>query len=187
MSYLKYNNTDIVQISSVKDGIKLIDKLTRIKSDRRIVPLKKSDYIDYPHRQYYDEYCLELGDCYFMIPPEFIMITSESTSTPLVTLRQENTMKEKHGKRRRTILIDLVFNSLEQINGFKVEGPDKDYYVDGLRPLLAQFKTTPFLPIKNITINQTYGIYTVVLQAINISTINGHGQYSHLTLLFRHL
>lgn len=173
MSYLKYNNTDIVEISDVEDAITLMDKITRIKSDRRIVPLKKSDNIIYPHRQYYDEYCLEIGDSYFMIPPEFIMINSDSTSTPVVTLRQENTMKQKHGKRRRTILIDLVFNSLEQINGFKVEGPDKDYYVDGLRPLLAQFKVTPFLPIKNITINQTFGIYTVVLQAINVSTING--------------
>ena len=76
MSYLKYNNTDIVEISDVKDAITLMDKITRIKSDRRIVPLKKSDNIIYPHRQYYDEYCLEIGDSYFMIPPEFIMINS---------------------------------------------------------------------------------------------------------------
>ena len=41
-------------------------------------------------------------------------------------------MKENMVIMRRTILIDLVFNGLNQLNGFKVEGPDKDYYVDGL-------------------------------------------------------
>lgn len=171
--YISYNNTDIVQVGNNANGIKMLDKLTRIKSDRRIMPLDKEEYIPYKHRGYYNDYCLEIGDSCFMIPPEFIMITSESLSNSLVTLRQENTLKEKHGKHKRTILIDLVFNSLEQINGYKVEGPDKDYYVDGLRQLLAQFKCTPFLPITNTTINHTYGIYTVVLQSITISTVNG--------------
>lgn len=171
--YISYNNTDIVQVGNNSNGIKMLDKLTRIKSNRRIMPLDKEEYIPYYHRGYYNDYCLEIGDSCFMIPPEFIMITSESLSSSLVTLRQENTLKEKHGKHKRSILIDLVFNSLDQINGYKVKGPDKDYYVDGLRQLLAQFKCTPFLPITNTTINNTYGIYTVVLQSITISTING--------------
>lgn len=173
MGFFQHNKIDLMNVGSNDNGTKMLDKLTRIGDERRIEPLDKFDNISYKHRRLYNGYCLELGDCTFMIPPEFIMVTSESTTGQIVTLRQENTMKEKHGHHRRTILIDLVFNGLNQLNGFKVEGPDKDYYVDGLRPLLAQFKCTPFLPISNVLINQTYGIFSVVLQGITISTIEG--------------
>lgn len=171
--FFTQNVDDIVQINSNRDGARALDKLTRIKDERRVQPLDKGQGPVWTHRSLYNTYCLELGDTMFMVPPEFIMVTSESTTMPVVTLRQENTQKERHGHSRRTILVDLVFNNLDQINGFKVPGPDKDYYVDGLRPLLAEFKVTPFLPITNDLINGTYGIYTVVLQNITISTVDG--------------
>jgi hypothetical protein len=102
----------------------------------------------------YDEFNLQIGDTYFMIPPEFIQVHSASTTENIVTLRQENTQKLKAGYHKRTIFIDIVFNGIEQLNGYKVEGPEVAnnegyYYVDGLRQLLAQFKCTPFLPIQN--------------------------------------
>lgn len=180
--YVGYNNQSIINISSNDVGTKLLDKLSRISDDRRIQPLDKYDYIPYKHRSYYNEYNLQIGDCSFMIPPEFIMVSAESTTQSIITLRQENTQKEKHGHHRRTILIDLVFNGVDNLNGFEVDAPShpdgsggtsKKYYVDGLRQLMAQFKCAPFLPISNILINRTYGIYTVALQSITISTVNG--------------
>ena len=178
MSYIGHNVFDIVNIKDNRVGTQLLDKLTRIKGDRRIKPLDYFENVMYTHRIFYNSYNLQIGDSYFMIPPEFIMITSESTSQSIVTLRQENTQKQKSGYHRRTIMIDLVFNGIDQINGFRVEGPEsvdgKDYYIDGLRPLMAQFKCTPFLPITNELINRTYGIFTVALQSINISTVPGY-------------
>lgn len=173
--YIGYNKSDLVNVKDNDVGTKLLDKLTRIKSDRRIKPLDMYDNVHYAHRVLYDGYNLQIGDCYFMIPPEFIMVNSESASQGIVTLRQENTQKAKSGYHKRTILIDLVFNGLNQLNGFQVPGPSESgyYYVDGLRQLLAQFKCTPFLPINNELINRTYGIFTVALQSITITTVQG--------------
>ena len=189
MAYQGYNESGIVNIPDNKTGTKMLDKLSRIKDDRRKKPLDQMDNIVYPHRQAYGSFNLLIGDTYFAIPPEFIMVNSESTSQSIVTLRQENTQKEQSGYRKRTILIDLVFNGIEQLNGYKVKAPhiikknDNDkviydnegyYYVDGLRQLLAQFKCAPILPISNELINGMYGIFNVALQSITISTIDGY-------------
>lgn len=168
------NSSDIINIEDTETGLQMLDKLSRIKDGRRVEPLDSLDNIVYPHRYLYDEYNLQIGDTYFMIPPEFIMVNSEATSQSLVTLRQENTQRLKAGYHKRTIMIDLVFNGLEQLNGYKVEGPEGYYYVDGLRQLLAQFKCTPFLPITNELVNGMYGIFTVALQAITMSTMPGY-------------
>lgn len=165
---LGYNPSPLINIESTQVGLDMLDKLSRMKDGRRIQPLDPSENIKYPHRYLYDGYNLQIGDTYFMIPPEFIMVTSEATSQSIVTLRQENSQKSKSGYHRRTILVDLVFKGADQINGYKVEGPEGSYYMDGLRQLLAQFKCTPFLPIINEMINGMYGIFTVVLQAITI-------------------
>jgi cell wall-associated NlpC family hydrolase len=170
---ITFNDSDIINIEDTETGLKMLDKLSRIKDGRRIDPLDALDNIHYEHRYLYDVYNLQIGDTYFMIPPEFIMVNSESTSQSIVTLRQENTQKMKSGHHKRIILIDLVFNGLEQLNGYPVDGPEGTYYVDGLRQLLAQFKCTPFLPISNELINGMYGIFTVALQSITMSTMQG--------------
>ena len=188
MSYQGYNASGLINIPDNKTGTQMLDKLSRVKSDRRQKPLDQMDNIMYSHRAMYDSFNLLIGDTYFMIPPEFIMVNSESTSQSIVTLRQENTQKEKSGYHKRIILIDLVFNGIEQLNGYKVKAPhivkknddgtviyDNQgyYYVDGLRQLLAQFKCTPILPISNELINGMYGIFTVALQSITMSTVDG--------------
>lgn len=170
-----FNISDIINVQK-RASLIMLDKISRIKDGRRIEPLDAFDNVFYPHRYLHGEYNLQIGDTYFMIPPEFIMVNSEAMSQSIVTLRQENTQKMKSGYHKRTILIDLVFNGIEQLNGYRVPGPespDKDYYVDGLRQLLAQFKCTPFLPISNELINGTYGIFAVALQAITMSTVQG--------------
>lgn len=154
-------------------SIAMMDELIKADPLRRTEPLLKMDYIEYGHRYYNTLYNLTLGDCTFVIPPQAISIISESNSQELVTLRQENTQKIKNGYSKRTISIELVFHGHNQINGYKVESPEGYYYVDGLRQLLAQFKCTPFLPIENHTINNTYNIHTVALQSIVCSTVEG--------------
>ena len=169
-----YNESTILNIDNITTGAKMFDKLSRLKVERRTAPLDQLDNIFYEHRYLYDSFNLQIGDTYFIIPPEFILVSSESNSQKMVTLRQENTQKLKSGYHKRIILIDLVFCGLNQLNGYEVEGPEGTYYVDGLRQLLAQFKCTPFLPINNEMINGTYGIFTVALQSITISTVEGY-------------
>lgn len=170
---MAHNDTTIINIDSTETAVKMFDKFSRIKAGRRIQPLDITQNVDYLHRSLYNEYNLQIGDTCFMIPPEFIMVNSEATSQSIVMLRQENTQKQKSGHHRRTILIDLVFNGTQQLNGYPVNGPEGIYYVDGLRQLLAQFKCAPFLPIVNETINGTYAIFTVALQSITMSTLDG--------------
>lgn len=175
-SYLGYNNSGIINLDSNEVGASMLDKFSRIRDERRLQPLDQMiDNVFYAHRALCDEYNLMIGDTYFLIPPEFIMVNSESQSQSIVTLRQENSMHEKAGFHKRIILIDLVFNGINQLNGFPVDGPDgkNTYYMDGLRQLLAQFKCTPILPITNELINGMYGIFTVALQSITMSTIEG--------------
>lgn len=167
------NDTTIINIDSTQTAVRMFDKLSRMKSGRRVNPLTPYENVAYAHRYYYDEYNLQIGDTAFMIPPEFIMISSEAPGQSVVMLRQENTQKAKSGYHRRTLLIDLVFNNANQLNGYPVAGPEGIYYMDGLRQLLAQFKLTPILPITNELINSTYAIFTVALQSITMSTLDG--------------
>lgn len=176
-SEIGFNDTTIINSDDKATLLAMFDKLTRIADGRRILPHDQLNNVTYEHRTAFSTYNLQIGDSYFMIPPEFICVASESTSQQIVTLRQENSMRQKAGSRKRTLLVDLVFNGHEQINGYRVEGPEsvdgKDYYVDGLRQMLAQFKCTPFLPIQNEYINGVHGIFVVVLQGITISTVPG--------------
>lgn len=170
--FYKYFKGEYLNISD-ELSTAMMDSLVKADPFRRIAPLPKEDYIAYGHNYYSSVYNLTLGDSTFVIPPEFITITSSSNSESIVTLRQENTQKLKNGYSKRTIIMDLVFHGIDQINGHQVESPEGWYYVDGLRQLLAQFKCTPFLPIENHTINSTYNIHTVALQSVVCSTVEG--------------
>ena len=90
--YTGYNPNSILNSDS-ETGVRMMDKITRIGDKRRIAPLDQFDNIQYGHRLFCDKYNLMLGDCLFIIPPEFIMVTSENTSQNYIALRQENTQK----------------------------------------------------------------------------------------------
>lgn len=171
----KYFNEDGYLEIPDEVSVAMMDLLIKADDLRKTAPLDKRDNIAYPHRTLYTHgsYHLTIGDSSFVIPPQAISIMSESTSQQMVTLRQENTQKIKNGYSKRVINVELVFHGYNQINGYKVESPEGYYYVDGLRQLLAQFKCTPFLPIKNRTINITYNIHAVALQSIICSTVEG--------------
>lgn len=168
----KKNKTKIVNFTD-KATLEMFDNLNTMNKGRETAPLPKYNNVPYTHRNYYNAYNLSIGDCTFMVPPEFIAISSDNLSGKKVTIRQENSMRTRGGYHKRTIIIDLVFHGLNQINGFKVRGPEGHYYVDGLRPLLAQFKCAPFQPIFNDMINTVYNIFAVALQDITIQTVEG--------------
>ncbi|WP_459482661.1 transglycosylase SLT domain-containing protein [Clostridium saccharoperbutylacetonicum] len=156
------------------------------------------DYIIYPHRQ--DAYnmadptkilssssesdgslvsgdinrILRIGDFFAVIPPEFITVTTRSTDKSIQPLRQTGSIKIENGYSRKDIQISMILNGMDQINGYKVEGPmDYSYYVDGLRNLIAQMKFTPFMPIENTVVNITHGVNNVAIRNIYVETIAG--------------
>lgn len=112
-----------------------------------------------------------IGDCVFRIPPEQISVTVLSQTKQTVGLRQKDSVKSKTGYRQREIRVPVVFNGYDQINGYKVPGPFGIQYVDGLRPLIAQVKKTPFLPVENYHLNVNLNIHAVVIGGLSIHTV----------------
>ena len=136
------------------------------------VPPSYYDDIYPSHRDGSGKYFLRIGDFQSFIPPLFINVTNNSPTQRIPVIRQKESTNIKSGYSKREINITLWFNDLEQINGTPVDGPDnKTYYMDGLRPLLAQFKRAPFTPIVNEFLNEIYGIYAVTLLSITVNTI----------------
>ncbi len=117
---------------------------------------------------------LRIGDFFAVIPPEFITVTTKSTDKSIQPLRQTGSIKIENGYSKKDIQISLILNGMDQINGYKVDGPmDYSYYVDGLRNLIAQMKFTPFVPIENTVVNITHGVNNVAIRNIYVETIAG--------------
>lgn len=117
---------------------------------------------------------LRIGDFFAVIPPEFISVTTKSTDKSIQPLRQTGSTKIENGYSKKDIQISLVLNGMDQINGYKVDGPmDYSYYVDGLRNLIAQMKFTPFVPVENTVINIVHGVSNVAIRNIYVETIPG--------------
>lgn len=121
----------------------------------------------------FDKYSLRLGDCVFFIPPEFINVTESSSTIKEPSIRSTSTIKKKYGYSSSDLTIKLAFNGDDQINGFPVDSPfgDKKYYIDGLRSFLAQCRVSPIMYVENEFLNKTCGIYALIVQNIQISTI----------------
>ena len=150
----------------------LLDMTYNIPAGRRTEPASYYDNVPVPHRNGYDEYHIRIGDCVFRIPPELISVQLISSTDSKVALRQANSIKSKSGYGKRTITLRLMFNGLDQINGYKFNSYYA-YWLDGLRSLLAQFKRIPFVPIENELINNVHEIYNVALTNITINTVPG--------------
>lgn len=127
---------------------------------------------EYPeHRYASNPFVLRIGDSQFFIPPINISQSKKSMVEGRHTLRSKSPTVLKSGWTSNYLSIRLAFADTDQINGWKVAAPGgKQYYMDGLRALLAQFYKNPFLPIRNELINNRLGIYNVALQNINITT-----------------
>ena len=139
-----------------------------------------------PHRSCYGKYHLRIGDSVFFIPPEFINIQESSSTVKEASIRARSTMKKKTGYSTTDMVIKLVFNGEDQINGYKIESPFGEcspYYIDGLRSFLAQCKVTPIMPVDNEFLNKTCGIYSIVIQNIQVNTVEGFPKLLECTLM----
>lgn len=137
--------------------------------DDRVEELFGEDKIDLDHR-------VRIGDVMMTIPPLSIDINRVSSIEKIKTLRTKSSMLIKGGSSATTMTMQLYFHDLESINGKKVRvHPEHDryYFMDGLRPLIAQFKKAPFVPIDNVYINETLGIDSVALVNLSIQTVPG--------------
>lgn len=198
----KINVTKNKEMSYFGNGIQTIpsSKLGNIvdKTQQSVVDINKAvngfppgyyDYITYEHRRNAYNFVtsrsnesnnddidsvFRIGDCYFIIPPEFITVSTISSHDSIQGIRHSGSVQMKHGHAQREIQVSLVLNGMDQINGYEVESPfDYPYYVDGLRTLISQFKYTPFLPIENSFLNLVHGIHAVSLRNISVETIDG--------------
>lgn len=130
---------------------------------------------------------VRIGDVMMVVPPLSIEVNRVGSIRKIKTLRSKSSMLIKGGSSATTITLQLYFHDLESINGYRVKmHKDKNryYYLDGLRPLIAQFKKAPFVPIDNIYINETLGIDTVALVNLSVQTVPGfpHSLAVNLTL-----
>lgn len=181
-----YFDTWLAKMTKDQAG-SITDTLLNIPTSRSVTPLNYGDYIAYPHRTSSAidlESYLRLGDCVFQIPPSFIEVIDQSNTQRLGSIRQNGSIQANQGFANREIVIHLFFNGTDQINGYSVKGPDyqSEHFVDGLRPLMAQFRSSPFLPIENILLNQTFNIHAVALSSINVQTVEGFPETLEATL-----
>lgn len=122
---------------------------------------------------------VRIGDVILTIPPTSIEVNKTSNISKIKTLRTKSSVMVNSGQSLTTLSMDLYFHDLESINGKKYpwkkeygKGEEARYfYVDGLRPLLAQFAKAPFLPVDNYYINNVLGICDVALMNIEVTTV----------------
>lgn len=128
-----------------------------------------------PWRNEMTPFHLRIGDCMFYIPPSAMQVVRNSNISSIRTMRQKNSMKVQSGYARTMIEITLVLGDINQINGYRVPGPGGvTYYMDGLRPLLAQFRRSPILPIANEHLNDVHGIYNICLASVTFETTSAN-------------
>lgn len=77
-----------------------------------------------------------IGTVYFRVPPSQISISESAHNFRVDSLRSKGESVYSSGRTTTQISLDIYFSGVEDING-------------KLRTLLAQFKTTPFLPIQS--------------------------------------
>jgi len=117
-------------------------------------------------------YHLQIGDCVFSVPPESISVKQVNSIHSYQGLRQKNSILTNSGFTQTEVRVKLWFNDLNDINGVEVAGPGgRRYWMDGLRPLIAQFRCTPILPVFNELLNDVHDIYTVILSNIVVQTV----------------
>ena len=168
----------VKKIIAAQQKVSEEEDLSRTKDEahgRRSTPLNYYEYMTYEHRKDATFGRLRIGDVEFTVPPEFITVTTSTPSETINSLRKRGSIKVKRGYTRKNVTVQLFVTGTNQINGFKVDapGPSYHFFVDGLRPLLAQFITTPFVPVMNEMLNQQHDLFPVALNNIVVSPLDG--------------
>lgn len=117
---------------------------------------------------------MQIGDVELVVPPLAISVNRQMQNSRVNVLRSKSSIQTKSGHHECLIEIELFFNSTEAINGYEITGPGGiQQYVNGLRPLISQFKRTPFVPIVNDDLNYIHGIFNVSLVNMTAQTVPG--------------
>ena len=141
-----------------------------------------------------DIFHLRLGAANFFVPPLTIDVNTSFRSGSLTggAIRQKSSPKFNTGYKETSIRIKLFFPNYEEIWGIKIDDASKislndnyqidfstkgsneekiDKFLSSLRGLIAAFKYSPFLPVRNHYLNTVYGITAVALSSMSVSTI----------------
>lgn len=136
------------------------------------------------------DWTISIGDVSFFCPPSAIRVVTQTQTERFPVLRAKGSMAKNVEKSDTEIELTLFFNNEYGINGQKINVPiwenkdakisplkkkvsdeKADYYMNGLRALIAEFKFTPFLPVVNTYLNRTLKIAAVSLEQLDIQTI----------------
>jgi len=141
-----------------------------------------------------DIFHLRIGACNFYVPPLSIDVNTffKGGSMTGGAIRQKSSPKFNSGYKETSIRMKLFFPNYEEIWGISINDASKislndnyqiDFGIDGsneqkidkflssLRGLIAAFKYSPFLPIRNAYLNRVHGITAVALSSMSITTI----------------
>lgn len=141
-----------------------------------------------------DIFHLRIGACNFYVPPLSIDVNTffKGGSMTGGAIRQKSSPKFNSGYKETSIRMKLFFPNYEEIWGISIDDASKislndnyqiDFGIDGsneqkidkflssLRGLIAAFKYSPFLPIRNDYLNRVHGITAVALSSMSITTI----------------
>ena len=133
---------------------------------------------------------VRIGDVFIPIPPLSIRLDKQYSTEKVSVMRAKSSLQKNVGNVRNILTMDLYYHDLESINGTEMTGYLEQigsipvtYAMDGLRPLLAQFKKAPFLPIDNQYVNETLKINNVALRNIHVQTVPGFPSALKVTLM----
>ena len=137
---------------------------------------------------------LRLGLCKFKVPPTSINVEEKFMQliSPIPGIRMSSNPKFSSGHSNTVISLNLYFPDFESMWGVTYneaivagealkgtgsmspnltkEGIELDKQASSLRGLIAAFKGSPFLPVKNKYLNETYDIDAVTLLGMTITT-----------------
>lgn len=122
---------------------------------------------------------VRIGDVMLPIPPLNIQQERQYQNQEIKALRSSSALQVQGNHTKIHLVLDFYIDSMVEINGHPIQAPvqllddpkNNVWYLDGLRPLLAQFKKAPFLPIDNGYINEHLHVHNVALKNILIETI----------------
>ncbi len=130
---------------------------------------------------------MSIGAAKFMVPPVNIQV-SRGFQTGALTggaIRQLTPPKFNSGHSETLIGVTLYFPNQDSIWGYDADTLTIDFandseevvdtYLSSLRGLITAFRYTPILPISNQYLNSTFGISSVALKTITVSTESDSG------------
>lgn len=179
------------------DGKKIFEHASRFNNTQKRIEevLKNSPYRANIAPESPDIFHLRLGAANFFVPPLSIDVNTSFRTGSLTgaALRQRNTPKFNSGYKETTISMRLFFPNYEEIWGISIDDASQivltdnfeidfktgsktseakiDKFLSSLRGLVAAFKYSPFLPVRNYYLNSVHGITGVALSNMSISTI----------------